>query len=393
MSTAEEDAEEVERRRRLRQKNEELKAALRASQNQELRLNEQIQRLEQAQAGLGNQPNQQANRDPAPAAQEPTLSRADLQKATAASAGRRAAVVHMPFMDKDFLFDHRVKYALARVLSQVKIASLDPEDDEAEDLPELADEDNPKKFWDVYRFNIPDAVEMVREIIYHMPPGAGKRWFKPGFRDSFLEGYRKIRADVVFHIAKNHNALFGISDTGFLKKNYRVTMPEVKHIRETFQYKTLPSNKSDPKSLFRHKCIVGVVRYIFSGESAIATGVRSKKARNAHSTLWHATEVPPSVIAFAVTAIDFVLSGEGSFESSTSTSDYLYFFKGRLEMLERLYEQHLSVFQDLMDYFNRSVFPDLYPPEDEEIEVDEDTVAPPAPRGLTQADVAFLENL
>lgn len=39
------------------------------------------------------------------------------------------------------------------------------------------------------------------------------------------------------------------------------------------------------------------------GESAIENGQRSSKARHSHSELWHATEVAPSVLAFAATVV------------------------------------------------------------------------------------------
>ncbi|KAG8726470.1 hypothetical protein FRC10_007101 [Ceratobasidium sp. 414] len=237
-----------------------------------------------------------------------------------------------------------------------------------------------------------------------MPPGAAKWWFKDWYKDSFLEGHRKIRGDIVFHIARNHNLIFGIVNTQFRDKKLRVMLPEVQELRKTFQYQYLepgdpkpadpgsgddepadtedgnPKPKPDPTTLFRHDCIM-------KAKSAIASGVRSKKARNAHSGLWHIKEVTPAVIAFAVTAIDYVLSGEGSFEKSAPESDYFEFFRGRLTMLTKLHQKHIATFHDLINYLNRSVLPDEYPP-GEGAEV----VGDPLPRGLSQRDIDFMEG-
>ncbi|KAG9079762.1 hypothetical protein FRC06_007497, partial [Ceratobasidium sp. 370] len=91
----------------------------------------------------------------------------------------------MPFMEDDYLFDHRMHKAIDHLLAEVVKASLDSSDPKAgEEGEELADEDNPKKYWDSWHFEIPDAVEMAREIIYCMPPGAGEWWFKSYFKSS-----------------------------------------------------------------------------------------------------------------------------------------------------------------------------------------------------------------
>ncbi|KAG8690520.1 hypothetical protein FRC08_010502 [Ceratobasidium sp. 394] len=380
-----------------RESRRELREAIRALQADNLQLREDVQRLTQEQAAEDQAPrarNRGEANNVAEDEAEERLKKKNRYKAEAASAGRRAAILHVPFMDDRYLFDHRVRHVMERILTDVEKASLDPADPELdEDNVEMEDESNPRMYWDYWRLEIPDPVSMVREILYHMPPGSGKYWFKHWFQDSFREGYRKIRGDIVFHIAKNHSLIFGIDNPRFRDKSVRRTLPEVIELRNTFQYQCFANlpGRSNPATVFRHECVVKTVRYIYSGESAIATGERSKKARNAHSQLWHMNEVPPAVIAFAVTAIDFVLSGEGSFEKSSTRSDYLYFFKGRLEMLDALKTDHPRVFEDLIDHFNRAVLPDHYPPE-EEVDDDEDLHMPPAPRGLTQSDVAFMEN-
>ncbi|KAG9086598.1 hypothetical protein FS749_003535 [Ceratobasidium sp. UAMH 11750] len=171
-------------------------------------------------------------------------------------------------------------------------------------------------------------------------------------------------------------------------------MPEVNELRNTFQYQPLPENptKFDPKSVFRHPCIVKTIRYILSGESVISTGFRSKKARNAHSELWHVTQVTPSLIVFAVMIIDFVLSGEASLERSSASSDYLEFWQGRFEFFDDLYERHPRILDDFMMFHNRSALPHLFPPDADADDLDGEAVVQPS-RGLTQQDVLALENM
>jgi hypothetical protein len=87
-----------------------------------------------------------------------------------------------------------------------------------------------------------------------------------------------------------------------------------------------------------------------------------------------------------------VLSGQPSFDQTASNTDHLRFFRARLELMRNVYDTHPDEFADLMLYYNQSVFPGLYPRGEEEIE-DEDGVTQPPELGMTQADVAFLENL
>ncbi|KAG8696682.1 hypothetical protein FRC08_007002 [Ceratobasidium sp. 394] len=374
-----------------KQGKKELREALRTVQAQNLELREQVERLTQGQAAAAAPaPAENAGQAKAHTSSDAELAR---HKSIAASTGRRAAVLHMPFMEDDYLFDHRVHEVMDRLLAEVIKASLDPADPEADKGEELADESNPKKFWDSWRFDVPDAVDMAREIIYRMPPGAGEWWFKGYFKSSFLDGYRKIRGNVVFYIAKNHDNILGIVDKRFVDKKIRVTMPEVEELRDTFQYQEYPpedkalAGKPNPHTVFWHDCIMKTIRYIYSGESAISTGARSKKARNSHSELWHMKEVQPPAIAFAVTAIDYVLSGEPSFEKATVKSKYQSFFNGRLGLLQWLHQDHYQIFCDLINRLNRLVLPSEYPADEER----EEGLDPPA-EGFSERDVKFMEN-
>ncbi|QRV85599.1 hypothetical protein RhiJN_13617 [Ceratobasidium sp. AG-Ba] len=172
---------------------------LHALQQQNLDRNQQIQQLLE-QLGPNGQPggdaeangpgNNPPEGDPGPQ----NRSTYEERRRFAASAGRRAAIMHPPWMEPDFLFDHRIQVALPRIMEDVRKASLDPNGPEAGDEA-LADNANPSLYWAVYRFHAPDAVDMVREILFHMPPHAGKWWFKSWFKLAFLTGYRKIRSD------------------------------------------------------------------------------------------------------------------------------------------------------------------------------------------------------
>ncbi|QRW13307.1 hypothetical protein RhiLY_12306 [Ceratobasidium sp. AG-Ba] len=312
-----------------------------------------------------------------------------------------------------------IQVALPRIMEDVRKASLDPNDPEAGDEA-LADNANPSLYWAVYRFHAPNAADMVREILFHMPPRAGKWWFKSWFKLAFLTGYRKIRSDIVFHVAKNHLLIFGIATTDFCNKELRTGMEEVAELLRTFQFRYKVGLSNDPlqvlngaeltelegrrnapefrhdisnvDSFMKHPCIMKTIRYIYSGESAIATGARSLKARHAHSEIWQANKVTPSVVALAVTAIQFVLSGDSSFEQSTANMNYLDFYFARLRLMEAVYEDHPDTFDDLMTYFNRSVLPTLYPPEGEEMPYEHGAIPPPD-AGMTQLDVAFMEGL
>ena len=104
----------------------------------------------------------------------------------------------MPFMDADYLFDHRVQVELPRLIEDVqKSVAVDNPDDDAEDP--VDDERDPKKYWDSYHFDIPDSVDMVREILYRMPPRAGNRWFKVRFKSSIsLPNFQVVNKLMLF---------------------------------------------------------------------------------------------------------------------------------------------------------------------------------------------------
>lgn len=87
-----------------------------------------------------------------------------------------------------------------------------------------------------------------------------------------------------------------------------------------------------------------------------------------------------------------MLSGEPTFEQSANNSNYLHFFRARLELMRNVEETHPQEFAELLFYYNQSVFPGLYPRGEDPIE-DEDGVIQPPDLGMTQADAAFLEGL
>lgn len=87
-----------------------------------------------------------------------------------------------------------------------------------------------------------------------------------------------------------------------------------------------------------------------------------------------------------------MLSGDSTFELVTSTTNYLDYYKARLELMRSFQEAHPPEFDELILYHNKQVFRHLYPEEGDEI-VDEDGVIPRPDRGMNQSDMAFLEGL
>lgn len=70
-----------------------------------------------------------------------------------------------------------------------------------------------------------------------------------------------MRSDVVFHIAANHNSIFGIPDEKFRDKRARSQMQEVKELRSNFQF-SFVDGRPDPDSFYRHNCIVKVSQLV-----------------------------------------------------------------------------------------------------------------------------------
>ncbi|QRV78902.1 hypothetical protein RhiJN_06917 [Ceratobasidium sp. AG-Ba] len=327
---------------------------LHALQQQNLDCDQQIQQLLE-QLGPNGQPggdteaNGPGNNPPEGDPGLQNRSTYEEQRCFAASAGRRAAIMHPPWMEPDFLFDHQIQVALPCIMEDVRKASLDPNDPEAGDEA-LADNANPSLYWAVYWFHAPNAVDVVQLV-----------------QIGFFDRVSQIRSDIVFHVAKNHLLIFGIATTDFCNKELHTGMEEVAELLRTFQFRFV-DGRPNVDSFMKHPCIMKTIRYIYSGELAIATGARSLKARHAHSEIWQANKVTPSVVALAVTAF------------------------ARLRLMEAVYEDHPDTYDDLMTYFNRSVLPTLYPPEGEEMPYEHGAIPPPD-AGMTQLDVAFMEGL
>lgn len=66
---------------------------------------------------------------------------------------------------------------------------------------------------------------------------------------------------MVFHVAANHNSIFGIADNMFRDKRARSQMLEVKELRSTFQYRFV-GGLPDFDSFYRHDCIVKVSQVV-----------------------------------------------------------------------------------------------------------------------------------
>ncbi|KAG8710979.1 hypothetical protein FRC11_003924 [Ceratobasidium sp. 423] len=372
--------------------NLQLNRNIRTLQEENQRKDEELSRMKEQLDELQRNQNSTDGQGPGGSEKRPI----DEWKSHANAAGRRTAVLHMPFMDSDFLTSHRVLTALPEIIKDLqKIAEID-DDQEQEDAEEAlpADKD-PRLYWGDYRFRVPKPVDMIREILFHMPADAGKHWTKPWFQKKFKEGLRRVRTEIVYEITQYHNEIFGIASTDFTDKSKRVKMVEVSNLRQTFQYTFKEgTHRPDLSTFYRHSCILRVLRLIFFGPSSIADGNRSTKARSPRANTWHIREVTPQILAFAVTSIDFVLSGESSFEASSEHSNYRDYYYGRLSLMESVFDTDYDAFEDLLAYYNRILFPAYHQATDDEPGENEDEEQQGQTRaGLNDADRMFMENL
>ncbi|KDN40331.1 hypothetical protein RSAG8_08241, partial [Rhizoctonia solani AG-8 WAC10335] len=381
---------------RVIRENKQLSRSIRTLQEDNQQKDRELNRLSEQIAELQRNRDESGNRGPHGSSAAQNGKTAQEEWATHANAaGRRAAVLHMPFMEDDFLIGHQVQAALPTIISDVKKAAK-ADDDEGEDPEDmLPPERDPRLYWAEYCFGVPAPVDMVREILFHMPANAGKYWNKPWFQQSFKEGRRRVRTEIAYDVAQNYNTIFEFTDKRFLDKANRVEMPEVQELRNTFQYTfNEVTHKPDIRTFYRHPCILRVLRLVFHGPSAITNGRRSAKARSSRANGWHVREVSPPMLAFAATVIDFVLSGEASFEASSEYSNYKEFFHGRLALMESFFDAHPEEFEDLLGHYNHSLFPSYHPMEDQ-LSDDGGQAAPQGEvhSGLNQADIMFIENL
>ncbi|KAG9125006.1 hypothetical protein FRC07_009350 [Ceratobasidium sp. 392] len=256
----------------------------------------------------------------------PSKSDIKLWKKEAQNAGRRAASLHAPFLDVDSLGGHQVQENLEQILNDVQKAK--------DEDSSLEDDDKPARFFDFAHFDIPDPVETTRELVFHLLRSPGNLWLDEWFQDALKLGARKQRGDLVHAIAKYHEKIFDITDPRFEDRRKRADIPQVQNMSHTFMH----TGEDDPvEDFFKDKIIVWVLRLLLNGPSAIRTGRRSPKSRKAHVDMWHVKIVTPSLLAFAATAIKFVLSGQPSFEEVSGETNYTKWYLSRLGLLEGLY--------------------------------------------------------
>ncbi|QRV96206.1 hypothetical protein RhiJN_25818 [Ceratobasidium sp. AG-Ba] len=328
----------------------------------------------------------QAEADPGPqtADSNAPLSKEDVKywKGKAQIAGRRVAAMYAPFFDTESLADQRVESHMDEILDQAQKAHESDND--------LDDEVNPSFAWDTPRFDIPDNIDMVRELIFNLPKSPGRHWMDEFFQDAINLGVRKMRGDFVHAIAKNGGKIFEVHDSRFEDRAKRPDIPEVQELLGSFMH-TKPDDSLD--IFFKDECIVRTLRLLLNGPSAIRTGRRSAKSRKAHVDMWHVKFITPSLLAFAATAIKFVLSGEPSFEEASGSVNYTKWFLARLGLLQGLYHDHPDTYNDLIDYYNRNVLPDRYREVQFEANQGENEPAHDYTEGMNDEECEFLARL
>ncbi|KAG9076170.1 hypothetical protein FRC06_009664, partial [Ceratobasidium sp. 370] len=225
-------------------------------------------------------------------------------------------------------------------------------------------------YWDQPRFSIPGSVDLVEEMIFHLPKSPGTNWLESWFQDAIKLGLRKQRGDIVHSVAKRYEKIFDIHDPAFEDRKQCSELEEVQVLMANFLHigEEDTEGKLDLSMFFRDECVVRVIRLLLHGASAIQTGRHSSKSRKSHTQMWHIKKVTLSLLAFAAT-IKFVLSGKPSFDEAGQPGgvNYSEYFLARLHILEEVYEADPQVYHNLITYHNRAAFADLHYDNEEEV--------------------------
>ncbi|KAF8598287.1 hypothetical protein BDV93DRAFT_609905 [Ceratobasidium sp. AG-I] len=382
---------EEERRAQKRAQKRQQKEDLRVLQNQLMEAQETAQRAQEDNEAL----RQQLEDRPAPARRdaaanlEVRVTKSDIKywKRAATIAGRRAAALHAPFLDAGSLADYQVEGNFDMILDHIQ-RSKDSDED-------LDDASNPAIYWDRPQFSIPEPVELVQELMFHLPRSPDRIWLNEWFQDALSLGIRKQRGDIVHAVAKHPEKIFNITNPLFDDRTKRPQLEEVEILLSTFMHigEEDENGELDLSMFFRDKCIVRVIRLLLHGPSAILTGHRSSKSRKSHAQMWHVERVTPSLLAFSamVWKIKFVLSGESSFEECGATVNYTDWYLARLRILEDVCEKEHDAYNELMAYHNRMAFPDTYL-EERAVNRQMNRIAMNNP-GMSEEDLAFRRRL
>ncbi|QRV91942.1 hypothetical protein RhiJN_19960 [Ceratobasidium sp. AG-Ba] len=368
------------KRRQLKEDLNNVQNELLEEREMRMRAQEENENLRQQVAHRGDQPESET-------ASEGNVSRSDLKslKKAATVAGRRAGPLYAPFLEVDALSDQKVQDNIGTILEEVRQAQ--------ESDNELEDDVNPAKRFENPWFDIPDTLDIVREMLFSLPKSPGKRWLDDWFQEKVKLGLRKQRGDIVHAVAKHYEKVFDIHDSDFEDRKKRSQMPEVQELSATF----LHISEDDPlETFFRHNCIVRrskVLRLLLNGPAAILSGHRSAKTRKSHAEQWNIQCIIPSLLAFAATVIKFVLSGEPSFEEASGSVNYSTWFVERLKLLEGIYHNQPDVYNDLIDYYNRAVLPNRYRFEEADNQGDHNNDQDDPDSGLGDAERAFLARI
>ncbi|KAG9119796.1 hypothetical protein FRC07_005012 [Ceratobasidium sp. 392] len=279
------------------------------------------------------------------------------------TAGRRACILHFPFMEDDFLTDNAVRQGLPQIIKDLeeKLAAENASDAENEDQDEV----NP--FWVQPRFDVAEPLEIVREVIASLPIELGKLWLHPMFQKQFHTGYRKMRSESVSGVADARGSVFDMKDDDFGERSDdRKRGPGAKALFNGNKYMFAPAEPDAegnelPKSprWLRHDCLITACQVILAGLSAAESSSdrASAKARKSRGATWKLTRITPSILSFTSIVVHFVLSGDPEFLASSRSTDFVALWKKRMELLEKYHRTHLELYKDLERLYNTKVFP------------------------------------
>ncbi|KDN38157.1 hypothetical protein RSAG8_09660, partial [Rhizoctonia solani AG-8 WAC10335] len=290
-------------------------------------------------------------------------------KAITRTAGARAAALYDPFLDVEPLAGHQVQSKIDMILDDVKrVQEADEELDAAR---------NPAVYWKTGRFGCPLWVDMSREMIFHLPKSPGKMWLEVWFQHEVGEGARKQRSALVHFTAVFYEKIFGFVSKNFKDHELHPNIPQVQAL-QNFLHINEKDDEGNPslEFLFMDKVIVRVLRLLLFGQSAIETGRHSPKARKAHAKQWHIKHITPSLLAFAATAIQYVLSGDGLLEVGSGSIDYPAWYRGHLQILKGVYERFPDTYKNsptIVGLINQGDYPSLLAFDFVEAQVDEAT--------------------
>ncbi|KAG9095468.1 hypothetical protein FRC06_009777 [Ceratobasidium sp. 370] len=263
------------------------------------------------------------------------------------TAGRCCCVLHHPFMEPDFLTDNAVRQALPQIIQDLenKLAGAAEPGPDAEDEHQGANEG----YWAATHFKLAQPVDIVREILSTLPIELGKLWLSPSFQSLFHTGYRKMRSEAVSAVAEARLIIFKMTEEEFGgRSDVRNRGAAAQALFENSKYMLAPAAPDaqgvmPPKSprWFRHDCLVNACQVILSGLSAAenASDKPSTKARKSRGAIWGVTGVTPSILAFTLIVVHFVLSGDPEFLGRSRSTDFTKLWDKQMDLLQKHHQK------------------------------------------------------